>query len=271
MRYGYLPSSVASTTYWQQIWSNRGGFHSLTLHLYHLIQAQDAVNLTLLDRLHPTADAGHLCGNREGCLKGAREGVLGDIGRWFTNEGSRRVFWLNGLAGTGKSIIAQSFTETASANGKLGASFFCLRDFEDRSNLQKISPALAFQLTCHYPHFRQNLLDVVKEGPHVGHESLCSQMEKLLVGPLRATQAAQQPQGPFLDLTGLPSTVPGPLSPLSSLARVSDSTSSRTPSPPLQLSNLPPPTTFLPSLNPFSLPPYDSGTLEPAPYWNVVG
>ena len=28
----------------------------------------------------------------------------------------------------------------------------------------------------------------MKEGPHVGHESLCSQMEKLLVGPLRTTQ-----------------------------------------------------------------------------------
>ena len=133
-------------------------------------------------------NAGHLCENRQGCLRGTREGALKDIDRWSANEGNQRVFWLNGLAGTGKSTIAQSFAETASENGKLGASFFCSRDFEDRSNLQKIFPTLAFQLACRYPHFRQNLLDVVKEGPNVGHESLCSQMEKLLVGPLKTTQ-----------------------------------------------------------------------------------
>jgi len=42
----------------------------------------------------------------------------------------------NGLAGTGKSTIAQAFTEIGSADGKLGANFFCLRDVEDKGNLQ---------------------------------------------------------------------------------------------------------------------------------------
>ena len=92
------------------------------------------------------------------------------------------------MAGTGKSTITQSFAETTSENGKLGASFFCSRDFEDRSNLQKIIPTLAFQLACQYPDFRQKLLEVLKERPHAGHESLCSQMEKLLVRPIKATQ-----------------------------------------------------------------------------------
>jgi len=94
---------------------------------------------------------------------------------------------VNGLAGTGKSTIAQTFAETTSADGKLGASFFCSRDFKDRSNLQMIFPTLAFQLACRYPAFRKELLQVLKERPDVGHESLCSQMEKLLVGPLNAT------------------------------------------------------------------------------------
>jgi hypothetical protein len=49
-----------------------------------------------------------------------------------------------------------------------------------------IFPTLAFQLACQYPHFRQKLLEVLKERPDVGHESLCSQMEKLLV---RSTQS----------------------------------------------------------------------------------
>jgi len=120
-------------------------------------------------------------------LKGTRKGVLKDIGDWFASDQGHRVFWLNGLAGTGKSTIAQTFAETTSADGKLGASFFCSRDFEDHSNLQMIFPTLAFQLACRYPAFRKELLQVLKERPDVGHESLCSQMEKLLVGPLKAT------------------------------------------------------------------------------------
>ena len=138
--------------------------------------------------MHYTANAGHRCGNRQGCLRGTREGVLRDIEDWFTSGQSQRVFWLNGLAGTGKSTIAQTFADTAFMDGKLGASFFCSRDFEDRSNLQKIFPTLAFQLACRYPHFREELLRVLKKHPDTGHQSLCSQMENLLVGPLRATQ-----------------------------------------------------------------------------------
>ena len=97
------------------------------------------------------------------------------------------MFWLNGLAGTGKSTIAQTVAETAFADGKLGASFFCSRDFAKRSNLQAIFPTLAFQLAYKYPHFRTELLQVLKAQPDVGQGSLCSQMEMLVIGPLEAT------------------------------------------------------------------------------------
>ena len=121
-------------------------------------------------------------------MRGTRKGVLQDIGHWLTGKQGQHIFWLNGLAGTGKSTIAQTFAETSFADGKLGASFFCSRDFENRSNLQAIFPTLAFQLAYQYPPFRRELLQVLKACPDVGQESLCSQMEKLLVGPLKATQ-----------------------------------------------------------------------------------
>ena len=120
-------------------------------------------------------------------MRGTREGVLRDIGDWFESEASQRIFWLNGLAGTGKSTIAQTFADTSFADGKLGASFFCSRDIEDHSNLQMIFPSLAFELACRYPHFRQELLEVLKKQSNVGHESLSLQMEKLLISPLKAT------------------------------------------------------------------------------------
>ena len=118
-------------------------------------------------------------------MKGTRRDVLSQLESWLNDEKDKHVFWLNGLAGTGKSTIAQTFAETSFTDGKLGASFFCSRDFDDRSNLRKIFPTLAFQLAHRYPPFREKLLPVLTASPDVGRETLCSQMEKLIVGPLK--------------------------------------------------------------------------------------
>jgi len=122
-------------------------------------------------------------------MKGTRRDVLFQLELWLKDKEDKRVFWLNGLAGTGKSTIAQTFAEVCFADWKLGASFFCLRDFKERSNLQSIFPTLSFQLALRYPCFRQELLLVLTKNPDVGKESLCSQMEKLIVGPFRAMKA----------------------------------------------------------------------------------
>ena len=128
--------------------------------------------------------ASYLSGDRQGCLRGTRKGVLREIEHWLAGNQGQQIFWLNGLAGTGKSTIAQTFAERMFADGKLGASFFCSRDFADRSNLHAIFPTLALQLAYRYQLFRNELLKVLK-GPDITKESLCSQMEKLIVGPLK--------------------------------------------------------------------------------------
>jgi len=106
----------------------------------------------------PTNGARYNSGNRQGCLRGTRADVLLQLEHWLKDEQDHRVFWLNGLAGTGKSTITQTFAEISFMDGKLGASFFCSRDFEDRSNLQVILPTLAFQLAYRYLPFREELL-----------------------------------------------------------------------------------------------------------------
>jgi len=135
-----------------------------------------------------TDGAGYSSGNRKGCLRGTRRDVLLQLEHWLKDEADHRVFWLNGLAGTGKTTIAQTFAEISFADGTLGASFFCSRDFEDRSNLQTIIPTLAFQLAYRYHMFKEQLVRVLRANPGVGRESLCTQMEKVIVGPLSATQ-----------------------------------------------------------------------------------
>ena len=71
------------------------------------------------------------------------------------------------------------------ANGLLGASFFCSRDFEDRSDLRSIFPTLAFQLAHKYPGFRSHLVPLLRSDPDIVDESLYGQMEKLIVEPLQ--------------------------------------------------------------------------------------
>ena len=103
---------------------------------------------------------------------------------WAKNTQDQNVFWLNGLAGTGKSTIAQSFSEMVVNDGFLGASFFCSRDYLDRRELKNIFPTLAYQLACHYPHFRTHIIKIIKKDPTLAHTSLISQLENLLVNPL---------------------------------------------------------------------------------------
>ena len=152
-----------------------------------VIGEQETADLTLLNGLRRAADAGYRSGDRKGCLRGTRKDVLSQIEHWLTDERDQRVFWLNGLAGTGKTTISQTFAETCFADKKLGASFFCSRDFEDRSNLRMIFPTLAFQLAYQYSDFRKELIQVLRVNPDVGRESLCSQMEKIIVDPLKNT------------------------------------------------------------------------------------
>jgi len=107
--------------------------------------------------------------------------------RWAQNTQDQPVFWLNGLAGTGKSTIAQTFSEMASDHDILGASFFCSRDYLDRKVLKNIFPTLAYQLACRYPRLRDHLIRVIKRDPSVAHSSLISQLKDLLVDPLSVT------------------------------------------------------------------------------------
>ena len=120
-------------------------------------------------------------------MKGTRRDILLQLEKWSRDEEDKPVYWLNGLAGTGKSTIAQTFAETCFADGKLGASFFCSRDSDDRRNLRSIFPTLAFQLAHRHPEFRKELLPVLRASPNVGREALHSQVEKLIIGPFQKT------------------------------------------------------------------------------------
>jgi len=143
-------------------------------------------DLSVLNSCRRAPGAGYKHGDRKSCLRGTRETVLDEIELWIKDFNKSPIFWLNGLAGTGKSTISQTVSERAFADGLLGGSFFCSRNFGDRSDLRLIFPTLAFQLAHKYPAFRSVLVPLLQSNPDVVHESLYSQMGKLIVEPLRS-------------------------------------------------------------------------------------
>ena len=147
-------------------------------------------HLSVLNSCRRARGAGYQHGNRRGCLRGTRETVLNQIESWTNDFDKSPVFWLNGLAGTGKSTIAQTVAERVFADGLLGASFFCSRDFEDRSDLHFIFPTLAFQLAHKYPDCRAHIISLLQSNPDVVDESLYAQMERLIVEPLRSADVS---------------------------------------------------------------------------------
>ena len=139
----------------------------------------------MLNNFRSAKAAEHRHSGRGGCLEGTRRTVLDEIEQWANDFEKPSVYWLNGLAGTGKSAIAQTIAERMSEDGKLGASFFCSRDFEERSDLQLIFPTLAVQLARKYTRFRSIFVPLVQSDPGIAYESPYHQMDKLIVRPLK--------------------------------------------------------------------------------------
>ena len=156
---------------------------------HKLIFQHSTVELSVLNNYRRAEMAGFRHGNRQGCLKGTRTAVLDAIELWAHNFNTSPVYWLNGLAGTGKSTIAQTVAERTFADGRLGAAFFCSRDFKDRSDLRYIFPTIAFQLAHKYPEFRSTLVRLLQSNPEIFNESLYYQMETLIVEPLSSSAA----------------------------------------------------------------------------------
>ena len=91
------------------------------------------------------------------------------------------VYWLKGVTGCRKSMIAQTFADHSAEHGNLGASFFCSHDYSDRRNLHLIFPTLAYDLAYWSTDFKIALVSIIHTNPNVQYDTLHIQLEKLLV------------------------------------------------------------------------------------------
>ncbi|KAL4958631.1 uncharacterized protein BDV14DRAFT_186338 [Aspergillus stella-maris] len=118
------------------------------------------------------------------CLQGTRTVLLQQIMDWALLPSRKSIFWLKGMAGTGKSTISRTVAESLKNINHLGASFFFKRGEGDRGNAKKFFPTLIRQLMLRIPGLRSGVQMVLHDNPDIASKSLREQFEKLLLQPL---------------------------------------------------------------------------------------
>jgi hypothetical protein len=128
--------------------------------------------------------------NVTSCMENTRVQLLADIMSWAESPTSPVVFWLNGLAGTGKSTIARTMCNQFAEKDLLGASFFMSRQVEERRLAPTIIRTIAYQLARHHPAFFDAISATLQDSPELASaEGLQKLTSELLFKPASALVA----------------------------------------------------------------------------------
>ncbi|CEL59035.1 Vegetative incompatibility protein HET-E-1 OS=Podospora anserina GN=HET-E1 PE=4 SV=1 [Rhizoctonia solani AG-1 IB] len=126
------------------------------------------------------------------CTPGTRVDVLAQMHQWASVSGSDAgsVYWLNGMAGTGKTTIAYSLCAELENKKQLAASFFCSRLLPECRNVNYIIPSIAYQLARRLPVFGAALVKVLERDPDIHTQLPSIQFASLISEPLVEVQAS---------------------------------------------------------------------------------
>ncbi|QRV96187.1 WD repeat-containing protein [Ceratobasidium sp. AG-Ba] len=122
---------------------------------------------------------------RRECTDNTRVDVLDGLHAWTRDPDGPRIYWLNGMAGTGKTTVAYSLCKRLEKEGELAASFFCSRQLPDCRNPTLILPSVAYQLATFSPVLRREISNALSQEPDVDKQELSRQFDVLIAGPLR--------------------------------------------------------------------------------------
>jgi hypothetical protein len=124
------------------------------------------------------------------CHPATRVDLLRQIQDWAQYPKSKSIFWLNGMAGTGKSTISWTIAKWLTGQGRygvvdLGASFFFKRGEGDRGSAARFFPTITRDLVSKVSGLDTLIADVITSDPSIFDKSLGEQFDKLIYRPLQ--------------------------------------------------------------------------------------
>ena len=118
------------------------------------------------------------------CHPETRIDLLREIKDWVQNAQDKCIFWLQGMAGTGKSTISRTIARDYNDCHQLGASFFFKRGEGDRNNASRFFTTIATQLGQRLPDLRPHLKNAVETDPVISTKTMKEQFERLILKPM---------------------------------------------------------------------------------------
>jgi hypothetical protein len=125
------------------------------------------------------------------CLHNTRVELLGQIIAWAKEDDSKPIFWLNGMAGTGKSTIARTVAQLFASQQLLGASFFFKRGEGERGNAARFFTTIATALMARLPEMIPGIREAIASDQAICDKALKDQFEKLIFQPLDEIESLQ--------------------------------------------------------------------------------
>ncbi|KAK1245488.1 hypothetical protein MKX08_005117 [Trichoderma sp. CBMAI-0020] len=139
-----------------------------------------------LSVVHGASFDSHANEHEPRCHPRTRVKILGEIGKWAQEPKGRRIYWLCGMAGTGKSTICRTVSHHLTSLNIVTASFFFKKGDNDRDKSSALFTTIVKQLVEHLPtEMASNVKKALQDNPSIGDKMLSKQFEKLVLEPLQ--------------------------------------------------------------------------------------
>jgi cytidylate kinase len=118
------------------------------------------------------------------CLENTRVDVLREIHEWVQDPESPTLFWLEGMAGTGKSTISRTVAHRLAEQRIFGGSFFFKKVEAARATPENLFTTLAASLHTQQSAVSHHIEDAIIKNPQIHDKSYLQQFETLLLEPI---------------------------------------------------------------------------------------
>ncbi|KAK3386495.1 hypothetical protein B0H63DRAFT_411602, partial [Podospora didyma] len=118
------------------------------------------------------------------CHPFTRVDLLAEIDKWIEDPDGKCIFWLWGIAGTGKSTISRTVAGRLSVRGVPVASFLFKKGDGDRGKASMFFTTIASQLVYQLPSLAPHVQTAIEANPTLADKTKGEQFVKLILEPL---------------------------------------------------------------------------------------